>query len=43
VKSLSLMKGAQDINIDVSGFASGSYRIVLEYNGTKKSTTIIKK
>ena len=43
VKSLSLMKGAQDISIDVSGFASGSYRIVLEYNGTKKSTTIIKK
>ena len=43
MKNLKLSKGNQEIKIDISSFASGSYRLVLEYNGLKKSTTIIKK
>lgn len=43
VKSVKLLRGNQDIKIDISAFASGSYRLVLVLNGQKKSTTIIKK
>ncbi len=43
MKNIKLSRGSQEIKIDISAFASGSYRLVLEYNGLKKSTTIIKK